>query len=553
MIGTTGHLRTGTVGRARARRIGRWPAEWIVCGALSLLWFAGTAWLRPLALPDEGRYVGVAHEMLTSGHWWVPTLNGLPFFHKPPLFYWITAASMHLFGTGVEAARGASLLAAVATVTGLYAFVRRWVGTAQARVTALVLATMPLFYGGAQYANLDLLVAACIGSAILLVAHATLTREAGARHRRWLAMAFVAAALGVLAKGLIGVVLPVLVLLGWGVFTGRTTRLLALLVWAPGLLLFACVAAPWFLSMQARFPDFDHYFFVVQHFQRFTSTSFNNPQPWWFYPVVLLALSLPWSPWLLVWLEPGSVRPQDPHGLRRLMLVWCAVVLVFFSLPSSKLVGYILPALAPLAFLMADALRCSELRWGDKHASAWRMFTPGTARRASAWSAGAVCLVAVVAAHFYQPKSMQVLAHRLQASRLAGEPVVFLGNFYYDVPFYAGLARPVTVLDRWVPAEVAHDSWRRELVDAGRFAPEGAAALLRHGDEAPGVACAAHGAWLMGPWPPQPEFGWLLQLAPVQVNGAAALWHIVPTKGGPGPSACIVATRPLPHPNGQTS
>ncbi|CAN5414518.1 glycosyltransferase family 39 protein [soil metagenome] len=546
-VGLAEALRSGAAGRARAALNRGWPAEWIVCGALSLFWFAATAWLRPLALPDEGRYVGVAHEMLASGHWWVPTLDGMPFFHKPPLFYWITAASMRAFGSSVESARAASLLAAVVTVTGLYAFVRRWVGIAEARSTVLVLATMPLFYGGAQYANLDMLVAACVSAAILLAGHATLTREGGGFYRGPLAMAFAAAALGVLAKGLIGVVLPVLVLLGWGVFTGRTTRVLALLAWAPGLVLFSCIAAPWFLAMQAQFPGFDHYFFVVQHFQRFASTGFNNVQPWWFYPVALVALSLPWSPWLMTWLTPGPARRKDPHGLRRLMLVWCAVVMVFFSLPSSKLVGYILPALAPLAFMVADAMRRTEPRGSGQRVSAPRLFTSGVARRASAWSAGAVCVVAVVAAHFYQPKSMQVLAHRLQAERSAGEPVVFLGNYYYDVPFYAGLTRPVLVLDRWAPAEVAHDSWRAELVDAGHFAPDRASALSMRGDEALGLACGLKGAWLVGTWPPRPEFARLLPSAPAQVQGTAALWHLVPPRAAAVGSPCIVMPPGLPH------
>ncbi len=65
---------------------------WSSCGSPPPLW------LRPLALPDEGRYVGVAWEMVRSGHWLVPTLDGLPYFHKPPLFYWITATSLSWFG-----------------------------------------------------------------------------------------------------------------------------------------------------------------------------------------------------------------------------------------------------------------------------------------------------------------------------------------------------------------------------------------------------------------------------------------------------------------------
>ena len=75
---------------------------------LALAWLALTLGARPLALPDEGRYVSVAWEMLTSGNWLFPTLDGLPFFHKPPLFYWITAGSLGLFGTHEWASRLAS-------------------------------------------------------------------------------------------------------------------------------------------------------------------------------------------------------------------------------------------------------------------------------------------------------------------------------------------------------------------------------------------------------------------------------------------------------------
>jgi len=57
-------------------------------------WLAFAIGLHPLTLPDEGRYVGVAWEMMRSGDWLVPMQNGLPFFHKPPLFYWLTALSM---------------------------------------------------------------------------------------------------------------------------------------------------------------------------------------------------------------------------------------------------------------------------------------------------------------------------------------------------------------------------------------------------------------------------------------------------------------------------
>ena len=499
------------------RTLPRWAAmAWspaLLCFVLAALWFAATIGSRPLAIPDEGRYVGVAWEMLRSGHWAVPTLDGMPFFHKPPLFYWITAASMQLFGPGVAAARAASWLGAVITTTGLFALVRRWVGERAAWASVIVLATMPLFYGGAQYANLDMLVAACIAATIMLGAHATLARECGAPYQRALALAFVAAAGGVLAKGLIGAVIPALVMLAWGFATRRAGKVLTLFVWAPGWLLLTAIAAPWFIEMQGRFPDFAHYFFFVQQVERFAASGFNNPQPVWFYAVVLLALTLPWSPWVLrlarasYWRE---ARPGVQGDLRVLMLAWLAVVVVFFSIPGSKLVGYILPALAPLAYLIADAARATPVAW----------------RRRAVAGAAALCIGAALAAHFYQPKSREALALQLKSFRLPDEPVFFVGEYYYDVAFYARLTAPVVVVDAWRAAAVAQDSWRRELTDAERFAGSHAPRRLLRPDEFAPALCRSAGAWVIGPWPPAPESAGLLAQMPAYKSGVTALWHI---------------------------
>src|SRR5260370_33692170 len=127
------------------------------CMALLVLaWLAATAWARPLMLPDEGRYVAAAWEMLHSGQWLTPTLDGLPFFHKPPLFYWITAASLKLFGMGELAARAAPILGATLRALALYAFTQRWLGRALARRLLLVLAGPPLFLAGGQSPHLSM-------------------------------------------------------------------------------------------------------------------------------------------------------------------------------------------------------------------------------------------------------------------------------------------------------------------------------------------------------------------------------------------------------------
>src|SRR5689334_5072069 len=197
--------------------------------------------MRPLALPDEGRYVGVAWEMVRSGNWLVPTLDTLPFFHKPPLFYWLSAGAIATFGNYEWAGRLPTVLAATAAVIGLFSFLRRWLGQPTALTALLIIVTMPYVFVGAQFANLDMLVAACITGTILCAADVVLAN----RHRQHLpaltlVRAYLFAALGVLAKGLIAIVIPVLVIGLWLV-SMRNLRLLVRLVSWPGLLVFSMI------------------------------------------------------------------------------------------------------------------------------------------------------------------------------------------------------------------------------------------------------------------------------------------------------------------------
>jgi 4-amino-4-deoxy-L-arabinose transferase-like glycosyltransferase len=430
-----------------------------VVAALIVLWLTATAWMRPLMLPDEGRYVGVAWEMMRSGDWLIPTLNGLPFFHKPPLFYWITAGSMTLFGLHEWAARAAPLLGAFGGAFSLYLFTRRWSGERAARLTLIALLAQPLFYVGGQFANLDMLVAGCITATIVLLAHAALSIERGLPYRAALAGAYAAAAAGVLAKGLIGFVIPALVVATWLLML-RRWRVLMSLVWIPGLLLFVLLAAPWFVAMQARFPEFLDYFFVVQHFKRFALTGFNNVQPFWFFPAALVLFSLPWLPWLHRLFARGYLTDPERSPIRLLMWLWVLMVVLFFSLPRSKLLGYILPAVPPLAALMADGF----VQLGTPSARARRLW----------WASVAVTctlsLAIIIGLAIRPPNSLRELASTLGTQHAPNEPVFMLARYYYDVPFYAKLRGPTRVVDDWASADVRkRDNWRKELADAGEF------------------------------------------------------------------------------------
>ncbi|MBK1713854.1 glycosyltransferase family 39 protein, partial [Rubrivivax gelatinosus] len=339
--------RTGLLGRAAAAS----PL------LLFLLWLAAGALWRPLMLPDEGRYVGVAWEMLQRGDGLTPTLDGLPYFHKPPLFYWITAAAMRLLGAQPLALRAAPLLGAWAM--GLAAWL--WIGGGrsparrrEATLALALLATTPLGFLGAQYADCDMLVAGFISLTIVCARRALGGRRPAPAG--WAVAAAASAALAVLAKGLIGVVLPALVLLPWLLATGRARRAGRLLQPA-ALLVFVLLAAPWFVAAQRAHPGFFDYFVVEQHFRRYTQAVFNNREPAWFFVAVLPLATLPASAWGWAALQRlrAAWRRAGVHAEPVFAAWWLAVVLLFFSLPASKLVGYVLPALLPLVLLLVRA------------------------------------------------------------------------------------------------------------------------------------------------------------------------------------------------------
>ena len=483
---------------------------------LVLVWLAWTAWARPLMLPDEGRYVGVAWEMLRSGDWLTPTLNGLPYFHKPPLFYWITAASLWLFGQHEWAARVASLLGAVLGATALYLFIRRWSNEHSARAGLVVLLAQPLWFVAAQFANLDMLVAGCISATIVLLAHGSLLADHGKPWRAVLTGAWAMAALGVLAKGLIGFVLPAVVIFVWLVLQKRWRSLFALLWW-PGILVFLAMTAPWFVAMQQRFPEFLDYFFVVQHFKRFTESGFNNVMPFWFYPAVLCACFLPWLPWMARALKTQCGPSEPKKAVRLLMLVWPAMIVLFFSLPKSKLLGYVLPAVPPLAFLAAEGFLL-QAPLSRTSIRLWRL------------AAGIGCALAlgIVGWLSVHPKdSTQAFAQVLRSSRQAPEPVVVLDKYLFDLPFYAQLDKPVVVVGHWDDPELRqHDSQRKELADAGRFDKAAAAKLLVLPAALPALLCRSATTWVLGPSSSVIRYPFLQVATDLLHENGTALWRI---------------------------
>ena len=509
-------------------------STWVVALA-TFVWLAATTWTRPLLLPDEGRYVGVAWHMLSSGQFSVPRLDGLPFFHKPPLFYWITALAMKVFGANEWAARLSSVLSATLIVTLLFWFLKTYVNRRTAIVAAIILASQPFLFGGAQYANLDMTVAAMITATVIAAAAAVFGLEAGERYRAALAAAYALAGLGFLAKGLIGVVLPGGILFFW-LLGRRRFDLMRRLLWLPGLGVFAVVALPWMAAMQWRYPEFFDYYIVHQHFQRFMEKGFNNPHPFWFYVPVLLALTLPWS--AQIWrLANKASWSGGPHGaVRGLMLSWLLVVLIFFSLPTSKLVGYILPALAPFAFFLAEPF-VARLQ-GAGQARAQTVFMRFLAVSVGIGLAAVVAL-AVVAP---QPTSSRLVRTMLEQYR-SDDTIVMLERYRYDMDFYLGIDKPSLIVANWADPNLKfQDNWRRELYDAGRFEPEAAAAVLVGPHDVVDLLCADRvgATWLTGNKDSGDAYPFLNGLAPFAEDGKLRVWRVAP---GPALSFCAEMPR----------
>ena len=434
------------------------------------LWLLATIALRPLLLPDEGRYAGVAFEML-HGSALVPTLDGLPFFHKPPLLYWLDLGALQLFGVHAFAARLGPALLAWLLGAATFWHLRRWHGPRVARIGLVVLATSPLFYVGGQYVNHDIGVAACITLAVLAVVRAV--DDPQRTELRWLVLGWALCAVGVLAKGLIGIVLPAFVVGPWLLAQGRWRQVLSLLH-PLALLAFALVALPWMALMQSRYPGFFDYFIVDQHFRRFTGTEFNNRQPFWFFVVVLPLLMLPWSLWAWPALRQRGARAG-------LYLWWIVAIVGFFSLPSSKLVGYVMPALAPAAALLALALAARGTPW----------------KRVAA-GAAVFCVGLVLLLAWKAPGSNRDVAHALAARWQHGDRLAFAGYYFYDVRFYAGIETPAIVLSDWDDPKIAQrDDWRKELFDATRFTADRGRSVLWTWSRVPELPCHGGRLWIV--------------------------------------------------------
>lgn len=307
----------------------------------------------PLIDPDEGRYAEIPREMLVRGDFVTPTLNYVKYFEKPPLLYWVNAGSMAVFGHTEFAARLPSALSGLFTVLLTYLAGRRLFNRRTALIGALTLGSCAAFLFQSRIILTDMLLTFCLSAALFsfLLAVRSSERQRTNLYRLF----FICCGLAVLTKGLIGIVLPGGVIF-WYLLLGRRWHVLKEIPWISGLLLFSLVTVPWFLLVSQANPEFPHFFFIREHFQRYTSTIHRRSQPFWFFLPILLLTMLPWSFFLPGSLSKAWQQRQSDRGTTLFLLLWPLVIILFFSLSSSKLIPYILPTFPPLALLVAHRI-----------------------------------------------------------------------------------------------------------------------------------------------------------------------------------------------------
>ncbi|MEO8164928.1 MAG: glycosyltransferase family 39 protein, partial [Betaproteobacteria bacterium] len=327
--------------------------------ALMAVWFAGLNY-RKLANPDEGRYAEIPREMVQSGDWTTPRLNGIKYFEKPPLQYWTTALAFEAFGMREWTVRIWPALTGFLGILLAYFTGRRLFGSQVGLFAAVVQATTFYYVAFAQIATLDMGVTFFLSAWLSCFLLGMSCPRASREERLWVLGAWAAMALAVLSKGLIGVVLPGLALIAYSIAqrdwsAWRRARPIT------GISLFVLLVAPWFITVSLMNPEFAWFFFVHEHFGRFSSTAHHREGPFWYFVPVMLIGTMPWT-WLVLEGVRDAWRRRPLAGVfspERFLLTWSAVVFVFFSVSSSKLPAYVLPTVPALALL--TGLRMSRL------------------------------------------------------------------------------------------------------------------------------------------------------------------------------------------------
>jgi len=329
---------------------------------LFLLVYVAPLGFRPLFQPDETRYAEIAREMLQSGNYVTPHLDGLRYFEKPVFGYWLFAGSLRLFGENAFALRLPCALAAGLAALSLFLFARRFAGgELPGTIVAAIYLSMPFVFILANIGILDSILCALLTAALCHLYCALMEDFFTFRKVFHLVLCGLFCGFAFMTKGFLAFAAPALVVSAFLIWERRWLDFVKL-PWIPA---FAALLAalPWALAIQLEEPGFWRYFFWVEHIQRFFTDSYQHSEPCWFFIPVFLGGAATW-----LFLFPSTLLGLKETGTKnplvKYCICWLALPFLFFSASTGKLAPYILPCFAPLSLLILIGLhKCSVKGW----------------------------------------------------------------------------------------------------------------------------------------------------------------------------------------------
>ncbi len=325
---------------------------------IPLILYVALLGVMPQMEPDEARYSLIPSAMNETGNYVTPHIKYTIYLEKPPLASWATAMSFKLFGENDFSARLFTGLCAWGCILLTFFIGRRFRDekTGLYAAAVLTISVFPFILGRINILDMPLTFFLCLS---IWLGYLSLTTE----KKRYLSYLFYfACALAFLTKGIIGVVFPFAILVLWLVWAGRWRQILRL-VSPVGILIFLAVVCPWLYLAQKENSDFLWFFFVREHFLRFTTQMHGKTEPFYYFLPIIIGGTLPWCLYLIrAWQQNIKVYlfQKDDH---KLLVVWFCFIFLFYTASSSKLATYIAPVFLPIALFAGNIFRNHEDLW----------------------------------------------------------------------------------------------------------------------------------------------------------------------------------------------
>ncbi len=409
------------------------PAVFVTGTILAILLIrVATLGIYPLYDPSESRYAEMARKMLEIGNWVTPMIDyGVPFWGKPPLTIWLTAISLDIGGINEFAARIPSLMLSLGSAWMIFHLVRVQRNIEIATSAILILISSVLFFVMSGTVAMDLCMS--FGITLALSSFWLALRE---DKPYWGYLFFIGLSIGLMSKGPIALVLAGICITLWTLLTGRWLEIWQRLPWIKGTLMMLCICVPWFLIAEQKTPGFLEYFFIGEHWKRFTESGWKGDlygagraRPYGTIWLYWLAAGFPWTFIFLYKLISALLRKNSGQLIRSddgwllFCLLWMLSPLLFFTLSANLIWTYVLPGLPGLALLVGEWLGQPK-----KYHGVLAMLVPIS-------FLGLVIFYNVSEADFYRSQKRLVDTYRNQAA--ADEHLIYLKEkLYYSAQFY---------------------------------------------------------------------------------------------------------------------